>query len=459
MQFPKNFVWGAATSAYQIEGAWAEDGKGETVWDVYTKEPGHVFEGHTGDIACDHYHRLHEDVALMKEIGLQAYRFSISWARLMPEGTGRVNEAGVRFYDELIDALLEKGITPYVTLHHWDLPYELYKRGGWMNREIVEWFGEYARLVAERFSDRVTHYFTLNEPQCFIGLGFLTGVHAPGLQCPLRDTFEMAHNALKAHGRAVQMLRQYGKQPLEIGYAPTCSAVYPETEAPEDIEAARRFMFALPEDDRNWIWNAAWWSDPVLLGHYPEEGLERFAPYLPKITEEDRKLIAEPIDVYAQNLYNGKCIRMGDDGQPEVVGRYPGFPKTANDWPITPECLYWGPKFLSERYKKPFYITENGLSCHDVRSLDGKVHDPNRIDFLTRYLCQLKRAAKEIDLRGYFQWSLMDNFEWEKGYSERFGLIFVDYQTQERILKDSAYWFRETIRRNGENLPAHLEEV
>lgn len=388
----------------------------------------------------------------MKEIGLKAYRFSVSWARLLPEGTGKVNEAGVRFYNELIDALVENGIEPYITLHHWDLPYELYKRGGWMNPQIVEWFGELAKLVAERFSDRATHFFTLNEPQCFVGLGFLNGVHAPGLKCPLQDTLEMSHNALKAHGRAVQMLRQYGKRPLEIGYAPTCSAVYPETEKPDDIEAARQAMFALPEDDRYWAWNVTWWSDPVILGHYPEEALERFAPYLPKITDADMKLISEPIDVYAQNIYNGHRIRMGADGKPEMSKRYEGFPKTANDWPITPESLYWGPKFLYERYKKPFYITENGLSCHDVISLDGKVHDPNRIDFLARYLRELRKAAAEIDLRGYFQWSLMDNFECEKGYSERFGMIFVDYQTQKRILKDSAGWYSEVIRTNGENL-------
>lgn len=248
------------------------------------------------------------------------------------------------------------------------------------------------------------------------------------------------------------MLRACGKRPLEIGYAPTCSAAYPEHETPEDIEAARRVLFALPEDLRDWTWNVSWWSDPVLLGHYPEEGLERFAPYLPRITEEDMRLIAEPIDVYAQNIYNGRCVRMGADGNPEPVGRYAGFPRTANGWPITPESLYWGPKFLYERYRKPFYITENGLSCHDVVSLDGRVHDPNRTDFLARYLGQLKRAAAEIDLRGYFQWSLMDNFEWEKGYSERFGLIFVDYRTQKRILKDSAYWYREVIRTNGEAL-------
>ena len=247
MSFAKDFVWGAATSAYQIEGAWAEDGRGPSIWDIYSQEAGHTAGNHTGDTACDHYHHFREDAALMREIGLKAYRFSISWPRLLPEGTGKVNEAGVRFYSDLIDALLENGIEPYVTLFHWDLPYALYRRGGWMNPEIVEWFGAYARLVAERFTDRVKHIFTLNEPQCFVGLGFLTGVHAPGLKCPLRDTFEMAHNALKAHGRAVQLLRQYGKQPLSIGYAPTCSAAYPETDSPEDIEAARRVMFALPD--------------------------------------------------------------------------------------------------------------------------------------------------------------------------------------------------------------------
>lgn len=452
MSFSKDFAWGAATSSYQIEGAAGTGGKGLDIWDVYTKEPGHVFGEQTGDTACDHYRRFREDVALMKEMGLKAYRFSINWSRVLPEGTGRVNEAGIAFYSDLIDELLKNGIEPYITLYHWELPYEIYKRGGWMNPEIVEWFGAYAKLVAERFSDRVTHYFTLNEPQCFVGLGFLTGEHAPGLKCPVQDTFEMAHNALKAHGRAVQMLRQYGKQPLTIGYAPTGSMCYPETEKPEDIEAARQMLFSMQPDDRNWTWNVAWWSDPVLLGHYPEEGMKRYEKYLPQITDADMKLISEPIDVYGQNIYNGRCIRMGEYGKPEEVKRYDGFPKTAIDWPVTPECLYWGPKFLYEQYGKPIYITENGISCHDTVSLDGKVHDPNRIDFLARYLSALKRAAGEIDLRGYFQWSLMDNFEWAKGYSERFGLIYVDYRTQERILKDSAYWYRDLILENGENL-------
>ncbi len=269
MGFSKDFVWGAATSSYQIEGGVSGTGKGMHIWDVYTKKPGRVYGGHTGDTACDHYHRFREDVKIMKEIGLKAYRFSIDWSRVLPEGTGRVNEEGIQFYSDLIDALLENGIEPYITLYHWELPYELYKKGGWMNRDIAEWFGEYARLIGERFSDRVTHFFTLNEPQCFVGLGFLTGVHALGLKCPLRDTFEMAHNALRAHGRAVQMLRQYAKQPLTIGYAPTSGIIYPASDRPEDVEAARQKYFSMQDDDSNWTWNVAWWSDPVLLGHYP----------------------------------------------------------------------------------------------------------------------------------------------------------------------------------------------
>lgn len=452
MGFREDFAWGAATSSYQIEGASKEYGKGKDIWDVYTEQPGHIYEEHTGDVACDHYHRYKEDVKQMKEMGLKAYRFSINWSRVLPEGRGKVNEKGIEFYSNLIDELLKNDIEPFITLYHWELPYEIYKRGGWMNPEIVEWFAGYAKLVVERFSDRVKTFFTFNEPQCFVGLGFLTGEHAPGVKAPLRDTFEMAHNVLKAHGRAVQVMRQYAKQKLIIGYAPTSSVCYPASDKPEDIEAARKAYFGMQQDDNNWTWNVSWWSDPILLGKYPEEGLKRYEAYLPEITDEDMKLISEPVDIYGQNIYNGRCIRMGADGKPEEVKRYEGFPKTAIQWPVTPECLYWGPKFLYERYKKPIYITENGLSCHDVISLDGKVHDPNRIDFLARYLQQLKKASDEVDIRGYFQWSLMDNFEWAKGYSERFGLIYVDYQTQQRIWKDSAYWYKNIINTNGEQL-------
>ena len=453
MEFPKNFLWGTAASAYQIEGRDTNDGKGDHIWNIYEREPGHIYENQTADIACDHIHRFKEDVAIMKKMGLKAYRFSMDWSRLLPEGTGRVNETGVKFYSDLIDELLANGVEPFITMYHWELPYELYKKGGWLNRDIAEWFGEYAKLIAERFSDRVKYFFTLNEPQCFVGLGYLRGEHAPGVKAMLRDTFEMAHNALRAHGRAVQMLRAYAKQPIEVGFAPTCGMCYPETEKPEDIEAARQMMFSMslqPSD--NWTWNVAWWSDPVLLGHYPEEGLRLYEPYLPKIIDADMKLISEPLDIYGQNIYNGRCFRMGPDGKPQEVTRPLGAPKTAVGWPVTPECIYWGLKYLDERYHMPMYLTENGMACHDCISLDGKVHDPNRIDFLARYLKQVKRAASEIDLRGYFEWTLLDNFEWNKGYAERFGLVYVDFETQKRIWKDSAYWYADVVKENGANL-------
>lgn len=447
MGFKKGFVWGAATASYQIEGAWNEDGKGLNIWDVYSQQPGNITEGHTGNVACDHYHRFKEDVALMKEIGINAYRFSISWPRLFPEGTGKFNEKGAKFYSDLIDELLKNDIEPYVTLYHWDYPYALHKKGGWLNDESVKWFADYAAKVAELYSDRVKYFITFNEPQCFIGSGYVSGGHAPNLQVSYKDAFQICHNVLKAHGAAVIALRENAKQPLKIGYAPTYNAFYPASESKEDIEAARNELFKCPPLGESIMWNCSWWSDPIVLGHYPEDGLRMYKDYLPEITEEDMKLISQPIDFYAQNIYNGKEIRAGKDGKAEVVDRPVGAGKTAIQWPITPECLRWAPKFFYERYKLPFYIAENGMSAHDVISLDGKVHDPNRIDFLTRYLTEYEKAADEgVDLAGYFHWSLMDNFEWTKGYTDRFGLIYVDYPTQKRILKDSAYWYRDWIK-------------
>lgn len=453
MSFRDNFVWGQATSAYQIEGAAFQDGKGWDIWDVFCKEEGKVFEGHSGDMACDHYHRFREDVALMKKMGVQGYRFSINWSRVFPNGTGTVNEKGLKFYHELVDELCAANIEPYITLYHWELPYELYKKGGWMNREIVEWFSDYAAFIAKEFSDKVTHFFTVNEPQCFIGLGYMTGVHAPGLKVPVRDTFLMAHHVLMAHGMAVKKMREAAKRDILIGIAPTGSMSYPDSERPEDIEAARMHLMQVNPDLQNWTWNVTWWSDPIFRGEYPEDGLKLYKDYLPTMTPEDMKLISQPIDFYGQNIYNGNRIRMGKDGKPEVVKRYDGFPKTALGWPVTPECLYWGPYFLYERYQSPIYITENGLSCHDTVSSDGKVHDQNRIDFLEGYLRQLKRASENgVDIRGYFHWSLMDNFEWHSGYADRFGMIYVDYRTQKRIIKDSGYWYQKVIKENGEFL-------
>lgn len=445
MAFKKDFVWGAATSSYQIEGAWNTDGRGESIWDVFSHQPGKVFEGHTGDTACDHYHRFKDDVKLMKEIGIKAYRFSVSWTRLIPNGTGDVNPAGIRFYSDLIDELIKNGIEPYVTLFHWDYPYELYKRGGWMDPDSVKWFADYASLVVKEFSDRVTHFITFNEPQCFIGLGFLNGEHAPGLKCPHKDVFLMCHNVLKAHGAAVIEMRKSAKQEIKIGYAPAGTMAIPRTGSEADIEAARKQLFSCPELD-NWTWSVSWWSDPVILGRYPADGLEKYKAYLPEITEEDMRLINQPIDFYAQNIYQGYTVKARKNGEPQIVESSAGSGKTAMGWPITPECLKWGPLFLYERYKLPFYITENGMAAHDVVSKDGKVHDSDRIDFLERHLeCLEKAAAKGADIEGYFQWSLMDNFEWTCGYAERFGLIYVDYETQNRIIKDSGYWYKNLI--------------
>lgn len=453
MSFQKDFVWGQATSSYQIEGGAFIDGKGLDIWDVYCMENGKVFDGHTGEIACDHYHRFRDDVALMKQLGIQAYRFSINWSRIFPNGYGKVNTLGVKFYHQLIDELLQANIEPYITLYHWELPYEIYKKGGWMNDEIVTWFSDYAAFIVKEFSGKVTKYFTLNEPQCFIGLGYLSGIHAPGLKVPIRDTLLMAHNVLKSHGMAVKKMRENAKQTIQIGIAPTGSMSYPDTNTADDIEAARMHLMNISPSIENWTWNVTWWSDPVILGEYPEDGLKHFRNYLPCITKDDMKLISQPIDFYGQNIYNGNRIRMNENGQPEIVKRYPGFPKTALDWPITPECLYWGPYFLYERYKTPIYITENGLSCHDTISSDGKVHDPNRITFIESYLKQLKKASADgVDIRGYFHWSLLDNFEWHSGYAERFGMIYVDYQTQKRIIKDSGFWYKNIISTNGSTL-------
>lgn len=449
MPFKKDFAWGVATASYQIEGAWNEDGKGASVWDMFSHEPGRIKDGSTGDVACDHYHRFRDDIKLMKELGIRAYRFSLSWPRLIPDGIGELNPAGVQFYSDLIDTLLENGITPYVTLFHWDYPYELYKRGGWLNGDCVRWFAEYAAKVTELFSDRVEYFITFNEPQCFIGQGHYQGIHAPGLKVSRRDILQMAHNVMKAHGAAVIAMRKAAKRPIKIGYAPTGSAHFPATDTKQDIEAARKRYFACPKPDaEDLMWCVSWWSDPVLLGHYPEDGLEMYRDFLPEITPEDMALIHQPLDFYGQNIYNGKAVS-GATGTPVFVPRKVGAPKTAVQWPITPEAMQWAPKFLYERYGLPVYITENGMSAHDVVSLDGQVHDPNRIDFIHRYLLELEKAVDAgVPVEGYFLWTFTDNFEWGYGYTERFGIVYVDYETQQRIPKDSACWYRDWIHQH-----------
>ena len=451
MGFPDGFVWGAAMSAYQIEGAASADGKGECVWDSFCRRPGKVFGGHTGNTACDHYHRYDRDFALMAELGVRNYRFSINWSRLLPEGTGRINEDGLAFYDRLIDGMLLSGVEPWMTLFHWEYPAALQARGAWQNPDSPKWFADYAALAARRYGDRVKHFFTINEPQCFVGLGYVTGEHAPGLQLPLDAAIPMGHHVLLAHGLAVQALRA-NVPGVKVGYAPCSSPSCPVTDAPEDIAAARNAYFAMPEDPARWFWNVTWWSDPAILGKYPEDGLGRYGRYLPRGYEKDLGVICRKLDFYGQNIYHGSAVRAGAKG-PEEVPPPAGFPKTGMNWPVVPDSLYWGPKFLYQRYGLPLVIAENGMSNLDSVSLDGLVHDPARIDYLHRYLLALRRASEEgVKVLGYFHWSFLDNFEWAMGYNDRFGLVYVDYQTQNRIPKDSARWFRTVMETNGKAL-------
>ena len=450
--FRDDFVWGVASSAYQVEGRDPEDGCGKNIWDTFTEE-GRILDGKDAYTACDHMHRYKEDYKLMKLLGIKAYRFSMSWARILPEGTGKVNEKAIVMYRDMILSMKENGIEPYITMYHWEFPQALQDKGGWLNEDVIQWFGEYAKVVAENFSDICEYFITLNEPECFVGLGHLSGVHAPGLKLPYKDVFKIAHNALRAHGQAVINLRKYASRPIKVGYAPTCGMAYPATDSPEDIEAARKTLFGFHQPMDNWTWNVAWFNDPVFLGKYPEEGLKKFAEYLPEITDEDMKLISQPLDFMGQNIYNGYMMRQGEDGEPEYVDREAGAAKTAAGWPVTPECFYYGVKFLYERYHLPLYITENGMSCHDDVSLDGRVHDPNRQNFLDLYISALQRANDDgADVRGYFLWTFLDNFEWDKGYTERFGIVYVDFKTQKRIVKDSAFWYQKIIESNGREL-------
>lgn len=450
--FREDFIWGAATASYQIEGAAFEDGKGLSIWDTHCMEPGNVLHGDTGNIACDHYHKYKEDVALMKEMGLKAYRFSISWARILPEGIGKVNQKGIEFYNNLINELIAANITPYITLFHWDYPQALQNKGAWMNSESSEWFKEYARVVAENFGDRVKHYITFNEPQVFFS-GY-NGSHPPKHQNPPQNMVPMAHNILLAHGKAVLEIRKIVKD-AKVGFAPCGNFFYPLDESSKtDIAAARELMFKIEEMDNNFCGSITWWSDPVCLGRYPEKYSAFHKQFLPKNYEEDLKIIHQPLDFYCQNIYGGMPATTNEKGEPIVAELPPGFSRMANTWgTVTPKSIKWATYFLYERYGLPIIISENGMCNNDTVSLDGKVHDPQRIDYLHRYLSALNESIEMgTDVRGYFQWSLLDNFEWLEGYRDRFGLIYVDYKTLKRTPKDSAYWYKQVIAQNGKNL-------
>ncbi len=453
MSFPDGFLWGVAAASFQIEGGADADGRSPSVWDALCRRPGAIFDGHTGDLACDHYHRYPEDAALIAELGADAYRLSISWPRINSNDTSAPNPRGLDFYDRVIDALLSRGVKPWVTLFHWDMPLALFHRGGWLNRDVAEWFATYTEAVVNRLGDRVQHWMTLNEPQVFLGLGHSTGIHAPGMRYSRPDVLRATHHALLAHGRAAQIIRATAKAAPSIGWAPHGAIPYPATNNERDIAAAREAVFATPNAD-SWYFSTSWFNDPVVFGRYPEDGLRHFGNELPAGFERDLPTIHQKLDFLGVNIYQGHAIAAGPDGRPTRVPRAPGYPMTMFHWPVEPDVLYWGPRFMHERYQLPMYITENGCAAMDWVHQDGKVHDAPRIDFLARYITALRRAIRDgADVRGYFLWSFLDNFEWAEGYRMRFGLIYVDYATMERIPKDSYMWYQQVILSNGRNLP------
>jgi len=449
--FPEGFVWGAATAAAQIEGAAAEGGKGDSVWDVFCREPGRVFGGHTPAVACDFYHRWREDLAMMRDAGLPAFRFSVAWPRVFPGGSGEPNPAGLAFYDRLVDGLLEAGIRPYLTLFHWDLPQALQAKGGWLRRAIADDFAAYAGLVAAKLGDRVKDWITFNEPQIFLGIGHRAGSHAPGLALSEVDVFRCVHHVNLAHGRANAAIRANAPS-ARVGLAQVANVGMPaDPGAPASVAAARRATLE-PEwtGDHATFLGTCWWADPVYHGRYPAGLLERH-PSLAGETIRDGDLveISRPVDFHGFNYYFGRKIAA--DGS--VVPPAPGEPRTSYGWPVHPEGLYWAARFYHEAWGLPLYVFENGLSSMDWVALGGRVPDAMRVDFLTRYLRELRRAIGDgADVRGWFHWSWLDNFEWAEGYKERFGLVHVDYETQRRTAKDSLAWFSEVIRANGRNL-------
>lgn len=450
--FPAGFKWGAASSSAQIEGGSTPDLRGASIWDTFARREGAVHGGQTPEVACDHFHRMREDVEIMRQIGLRAYRLSIAWPRVLPTGRGTPHEAGLGFYDRLVDELLAARIEPWITLYHWDLPDVLQQRGGWQNREIAEWFADYAGVVADRLSDRVCHWITLNEPQIFIGLGLGQGTHAPGLKLSRKEQVSAAHHALLAHGRGVQQLRARSKQPCQVGWAPAVRVNFPATQSPADIAAARCATFSVLKPD---FWNTTWFADPIHSGRYPEDGLRIWGKDAPRVQRGDMDIIRQPLDYLGLNIYSGTPTVADAKGDPLEQPHPAGGPRSALNWPVVPEALNWGPRYLWDHYRLPIVITENGMSNLDWVDLDGRASDPQRIDYTRRHLLELEKAiASGVDVRGYFHWSLMDNFEWAEGYKERFGLIYVDFATQARVLKDSAHWYRRVIETNGGALHA-----
>lgn len=459
--FPATFLWGAATSAYQIEGAAHDDGRGTSIWDVFSHEPGRTHRGDTGDIACDHYHRLEPDLDLMRDLGLRAYRFSIAWPRVQPEGRGHPNKLGIDFYSRLVDGLRERGIEPMATLYHWDLPQALQDVGGWESRDTAARFAEYAEIVASALGDRVKLWATLNEPWVAAWIGYGVGLHAPGISS-LRAAATAHHHLLLAHGTAVQALRSCLPVNHEIGIALNMQQVHPASDHPEDLVAA-----SIVDSQVNRSF-----ADPVFRGRYPDDigpfSLVWSAPDGP-VRSGDLSVISSPVDFLGINSYHPRTVaassRLNGQLRGDVLGRSdpsmafgmdiaeaerPGVPKTAIGWPIVPAALTELLLRVHHDYGVPLYITENGTACEDYMPPEGAVADADRIAYLDGHIRAVGAAiAAGADVRGYFVWSLFDNFEWSFGYSKRFGLVYVDFPSGARAPKASAHWYRDTIRAGG----------
>jgi beta-glucosidase len=442
-RFPNRFLWGVATASYQIEGAWDEDGKGESIWDRFTHTPGKIKNNDTGDLAVDHYHRYKEDVQLMKALGAKAYRFSISWPRIFPAGTGAANPMGLDFYSRLVDELLANGIQPFATLYHWDLPEALQDRwGGWEGRDTATAFADYAGYIAEKLSDRIRYFFTINEFTSFIELGYGNGLHAPGLKLPPARLNQVRHHAVLAHGLAVQAIRAKARRGTKVGPAEIIAAGVPVIETPDHVAAAERYTREA---------NAAYLT-VILEGRYTDAFLLSAGADAPKFTQDDLKVISSPLDFIGINVYVPKYVR-AIEAEPgyELLEFSKSHPRMASSWHVIgPEALYWAPRHLVKLWNvRDIYITENGCGASDAPAADGAVHDSDRIMFLRSYLTQLQRATADgAPVRGYFLWSSMDNFEWADGFATRFGLIHVDYTTLKREPKLSASFFRAVATLN-----------
>jgi len=455
LEFPKGFYWGTATAAYQVEGAWNEDGKGPSIWDTYAHTPGKIKNGDTGDVADDHYHRYKDDVALMKSIGANAYRFSIAWPRIFPQGTGTPNPKGLDFYDRLVDELAAADIAPFPTLYHWDLPQALQDKGGWQSRDTVKAFADYAGFMAEKLSDRVRHFFTINEFRSFVDMGHhghevaiaggtMTISLAPGLKLAPREWNQVRLHAVLGHGMAVQAIRAKGKKGTKVGPAEVIECAVPMIETPEHIKAAETAT-----RERN-----APFLTVMLEGKYTDAYLKEAGADAPKFTADDLKIISSPMDFVGINVYRPMVYVVASDQAPgwREIPFASAHPKMSSSWhTLGPEAMYWAPKLVQSLWKaKEIFITENGCATSDVVADDGTVYDTDRVMFLRSYLTELQRAVADgVPVKGYFQWSTMDNLEWTQGFGNRYGLVYVDFKTQKRTPKLSAAWFREAAAHNA----------